>query len=209
MQMKVTAYPSAAPDVDHEHPSRLLLAMADVVQAKAFGTITIADIVRTAGVSKRSFYEHFDSKEACFLALYAATSASALRKLREALDADLPWEHQIERGLQAYFEHLAAGPGLLRALFVDIHFLGEAGAKARREVMRGLADFLMETVNGQAINSQAPLLTPTRAMAAVGAINELVLLGIEADQVAQLPDLTQASSDLVRLLTQVPLAPSA
>ncbi|MEZ5700921.1 MAG: helix-turn-helix domain-containing protein [Burkholderiaceae bacterium] len=47
--------------------------MAAVVQAS--GAITIADVVREAGVSKRSFYEHFESKEACFLALYAAASA--------------------------------------------------------------------------------------------------------------------------------------
>ena len=199
---------TTARDTCHEHPSRLLQAMAEVVQEKAYGAITIADIVRAAGVSKRSFYEHFESKEACFLALYAAASASALRILQEALDPNRPWEQQIERGLRAYFEHLAAGPGLLRALFVDIHFLGEAGAKARREVMLGLACFMEETVNGGRGSGSAPLLTPTRAVAVVGAINELVLLAIEANEVAQLPDLTEASSDLVRLLTQVPLPPA-
>jgi AcrR family transcriptional regulator len=205
--MNETASSTAASETRHEHPSRLLQAMAEVVQQKAYGAITIADIVRTAGVSKRSFYEHFDSKEACFLALYTAASASALRTLSEALNPDQPWEYQIEHGLRAYFEHLAAGPGLLRALFVDIHFLGDAGAKARREVMLGLSRFMEETVNRRLDDSRAPLLTPTRAMAAVGAINELVLLAIEANEVAQLPELTQASSDLVRLLTQVPLPP--
>ena len=203
--MNENASSPAASEPRHEHPSRLLQAMAEVVQQKAYGAITIADIVRMAGVSKRSFYEHFDSKEACFLALYTAASASALRTLSEALNPDQPWEHQIETGLRAYFEHLSAGPGLLRALFVDIHFLGDAGARARREVMLGLARFMEETVNRRQDGSRAPLLTPTRAMAAVGAINELVLLAIEANEVAQLPELTQASSDLVRLLTQVPL----
>jgi AcrR family transcriptional regulator len=185
----------------------LLLAMAAVVQEKPYRAITIADIVRTAGVSKRSFYEHFASKEACFLGLYAAASASALRTLRDALDPGQPWEHQIERGLRAYFEHLAAGPGLLRALFVDIHFLGDSGARARRAVMQELADFMVETVNGR--EGSSPLLTSMRAMAAVGAINELVLLAIEADTLESLPDLTAASSDLVRLLAQVPLVAPA
>ena len=206
--MNATNPVTAAADASQEHPSRLLQAMAEVVQEKAYGAITIADIVRAAGVSKRSFYEHFESKEACFLALYAAASASALRTLREALNPEQPWEHQIEGGLRAYFEHLAAGPGLLRALFVDIHFLGEAGAKARREVILGLAGFMEETVNGSAAGHRAPLLTPMRATAAVGAINELVLLAIEGNEVAQLPRLTEASSDLVRLLTQVPLPPA-
>ncbi|MEZ5705442.1 MAG: helix-turn-helix domain-containing protein [Burkholderiaceae bacterium] len=178
--------------------------MAAVVQAS--GAITIADVVREAGVSKRSFYEHFESKEACFLALYAAASASALRTLRESLDPAQPWEHQIERGLRAYFEHLAAGPGLLRALFVDIHFLGDAGARARREVMQSLADYMLDTVNGKTAAEQPLRLSPVRAMAAVGAVNELVLLAIESNQVGQLAELTQDSSDLVRLMAQMPLA---
>ena len=38
--------------------------------------MTIADVVRVARVSKRTFYEHFADKEACFLALYAETSRS-------------------------------------------------------------------------------------------------------------------------------------
>lgn len=179
--------------------------MAEVVQEKPYGAITIADIVRAAGVSKRSFYEHFDGKEACFLALYAAASASALRTLRDSLTTGQSWEHQIEQGLRAYLGHLAAGPGLLRALFVDIHFLGAAGAQARRAVMQSMASFLLETVNDP-VSTRAPWMTPTRAMAAVGAINELVLMAIESDQVAALSDLTPAASDIVRLLTQVPLA---
>ena len=190
----------------HEHRSRLLQGMAEAVQTKAYVAITISDVVSAAGVSKRSFYEHFESKEACFLALYAAASASALRTLQEALESDRPWDQQIEQGLGAYFEHLAAGGGLLRALFIDIHFLGDAGAAARRAVMQALADFVLETVNGPVSNQ--PVLTPTLAMAVVGAINELILLAIEANQVEQLPNLTQASSDLVRLLTQVPLVSS-
>jgi AcrR family transcriptional regulator len=207
--MNEIAKPSEPQLAPNEHMSRLLQGMAEVVQEKAYGAITIADIVRAAGVSKRSFYEHFASKEACFLALYAAASASALRTLRDSLAPDQPWENQIERGLNAYLEHLAAGPGLLRALFIDIHFLGDAGALARREVMQGLVNFMLETVNGPQGTTRAPLLSHTLAIAAVGGINELVLLAIEANRVAELTNLTQACSDLVRLLTQVSLAQTA
>src|SRR3990167_1507133 len=56
----------------HEHRSRLLQAMAGVSASKGVAAATIADIVREAGVSKRTFYEHFDRKDACFLALPAA-----------------------------------------------------------------------------------------------------------------------------------------
>lgn len=194
--------------LEHEHRTRLLQAMATVAADKGLALTTIADIVRAAGVSKRTFYEHFDSKEACFLALYRAASASALRTLREALKTDRPWQTQIEQALDAYFEHLAAGPGLVRVLFVDIHHLGPEGLRARREVMQQLADFMVSTVNGAALPSATPLraISPAMAMAAVGAINELVLQAIEQGNAAQLKNLSLGAGEIVRVLTHADLA---
>lgn len=188
--------------VQHEHRVRLLQALASAAADKGFAATTIADIVREAGVSKRTFYEHFNSKEACFLALYRAVSASALRTLSEALQPDRPWLSQVETALGAYFAHLSAGPRLLRALFVEVHHLGEAGAAVRREVMQQLADFMLQTVNRPDPDGvPGRTLSPTMAMAAVGGINELVLQAIERHQEADLTALTAAASEIVRALT--------
>lgn len=201
-RMNTAAAPDPIYELEHEHRTRLLQAMATVSAAKGLALTTIADIVREAGVSKRTFYEHFDSKEACFLALYRAASGSALRTLREALKPDRPWQTQIEHALQAYFEHLAAGAGLVRVLFVDIHHLGPEGLRARRDVMQQLADFMVTTVN-RAEPGAAPLraMSPAMAMAAVGGINELVLQAIEQGQAAELKKLTPCAGEIVRALT--------
>lgn len=194
-----TEIPTAA--VPKAHLTRLLQGMAVVVVEKAFADITVADIVRAAGVSKRSFYEHFDSKEACFLALYRAASNTALRTLRAAVVPSHPWQTQIEQGLHAYFSHLAAGQGLVRALFIDIHYLGEAGAFARREVMQAMADFLLDAANGQSRIGAGTVLSPALAMAAMGGINELILQAIESERLAHLAELAGPASVLVQLLT--------
>ena len=188
-----------------EHRTRLLHAMGSSAADRGFAATTIADIVREAGVSKRTFYEHFVSNEACFLALYRAVSASALRTLSDSVRPEKPWHHQIETALNAYFAHLSAGPRLLRTLFVEVHHLGEEGAVVRREVMQHLADFLLQTVNrpsGFAAPSHE--LSPTMAMAAVGGINELVLMAIERGEAEQLTRLTPAASEIVRALAHVP-----
>lgn len=188
-----------------EHRTRLLQAMGSSAADRGFAATTIADIVREAGVSKRTFYEHFVSKEACFLALYRAVSASALRTLSESVRSEKPWHHQIETALNAYFGHLSAGPRLLRTLFVEIHHLGDEGALVRREVMQHLADFLLQTVNSSSGGLVAsPALSPTMAMAAVGGINELVLMAIERGEAEQLTRLTPAASEIVRALAHVP-----
>ena len=193
----------------HEHRSRLLEGMASVSASKGFAAATIADIVREAGVSKRTFYEHFDGKESCFLALYRLTSVSALRTLREAVQPDRPWQTQVEHALDAYFAHLAAGPGLVGTLFVEIHHLGPEGLRVRREVMAQFADFVLETVNGGPGSGGVPLsqvLTPTMALAAVGGIHELVMLAIERGEVDRLQELTPSASAVVRLLTRADAA---
>lgn len=183
-----------APDI------RLLQALAEVVADKGLAAVTVADVVRVAGVSKRTFYEHFADKEGCFLTLYRLASASALNTLRAAVQPALPWQAQVETALRAYFGHLAAGPRLLRTLFVEIHHLGEAGATARREVMASLADFMLETVNRD--RSAAQALSPAMAMAAVGAITELVLQAIERNEQAELVQLVPVASAIVRRLAQ-------
>ncbi|MDP2018838.1 TetR/AcrR family transcriptional regulator [Hydrogenophaga sp.] len=191
-----------AEDVPNEHRVRLLQAMASVAAAQGLAATSIAAVVAEAGVSKRTFYEHFADKDACFLELYRAASASALRTLRESVQPERPWQDQVEHALGAYLAHLAAGPQLIRMLFVEIHHLGPDGATVRREVMQHLADYMLET-----INKRDPVLTPTMAMAAVGGIHELVLQAIERGEAAQLELLTPSASAVVRLLAGAPSAP--
>jgi AcrR family transcriptional regulator len=193
---------STTPEQMHEHRRRLLQAMGAVAEAKGFVAATIADIVREAGVSKRTFYEHFASKEDCFLALYLAVSAAALRTLKEAVAPERPWQQQLEQAMGAYLSHLSLNPGLLKTLFVDIHHLGETGNQARREVMRQLADFMVVTVRGSEPRPGSVDIDRALAMAAVGGINELVLQRIEQGQAQDLTPLTASASEVVRRLTR-------
>lgn len=193
---------STTPEQMHEHRRRLLQAMGAVAEAKGFVAATIADIVREAGVSKRTFYEHFASKEDCFLALYLAMSAAALRTLKEAVAPERPWQLQLEQAMGAYLSHLSLNPGLLKTLFVDIHHLGDTGNEARREVMRQLADFMVVTVRGNGPRPGSADIDTALAMAAVGGINELVLQRIEQGQAQDLTPLTASASEVVRRLTR-------
>lgn len=200
--MDIEAHAPQASSHHATHRGRLLTAMAEALTEQGYAAVTIADIVRLAGVSRRTFYEHFEGKQACFEALYRAASGTALRTLQEAIDPAQPWRTQLERALGGYLSHLAAGPVLLRSLFVDVHHLGHDGAVLRRETMTRLADFMCETINRspEAAACDGRPLSPELAMAAVGAINELVLMAIERDEAAQLACLTPVAVNIVRAL---------
>jgi AcrR family transcriptional regulator len=194
---------SATDDLDSsEHRSRLLEGMAHAVAAKGYAGTTIADIVREAGVSRRTFYEHFDGKAECLVALYEAASHNALKVLRASLDRAQPWDTQVEQALAAYLGSLASNPVLMRTLYVEILGLGPAGLASRRRVNDEIAGFMLAVVNGGP--SRKHPLSPQMAMAVVGGINELVLDCIERDRVQRLVDLVGPASQLVRAVTGHP-----
>jgi AcrR family transcriptional regulator len=180
---------------DHRHRGRLLEGMAHAVAAKGYAETTIADIVREASVSRRTFYEHFSTKAECLIALYEAASRNALHVLKGAIDPAHDWEQQVERALGAYLACMASSPVLMRTLFVEILGLGPEGLAARRRVNQEIAAYMLDVVNRS--DAHAPV-TPDLAMAVVGGIHELVLQAVEDGRVTELAELTATATQLVK-----------
>jgi AcrR family transcriptional regulator len=178
-----------------EHRARLLAAMAHAVAQKGYADTTIADVVREASVSRRTFYEHFRDKAECFIALYEAASRNALQVLRDAIDPTHGWEEQVERAIGAYLQCMAANPVLMRTLFIEILGLGAEGLEARRRVNQEIADYMVGVVGQNTV-------TPQLAMAVVGGIHELVLQAIEDGKVDELPQLTETATRLLKAVTR-------
>jgi AcrR family transcriptional regulator len=183
----------------HQHRSRLLEGMAVAVAQKGYADTTIADIVREASVSRRTFYEHFATKADCLVALYEAASHNALKVLRQAIDPAHGWEQQVERAMGAYLQCMASNPVLMRTLFIEILHLGTQGLAARRRVNQEIADYMLAVVNGSRSGSRV---SPQLAMAVVGGIHELVLEAIEDGRVEELADLTETATQLVKAVTR-------
>lgn len=187
--------PSPTESAPSTHRGRLFAGMARAVAAQGFAACTIADIVREAAVSRRTFYEHFQTKADCLIAMYESASRNALRQLGAMLDPSRHWQSQVEGAMAAYLGVLADNPIVLRALFVDILSLGSAGLAARRRVNHEIAEFLLNVVNPQRDHT---IMSPTMAMAVVGGINELVLQLIEQDRIQDIHSITDTTSALIR-----------
>jgi AcrR family transcriptional regulator len=185
-----------------QHRTRLLEAIALAVGDKGYADTTIADIVRQAGVSRRTFYEHFATKAECFIALYEAANRNTLAVLRQAIDPGHEWQTQLDRALVAYLGSMAQNPALLRSLSIEILGLGAEGMAARRRVTQELCRFMLEVVNPAAGGGRKAPLTEEMALAVVGGINELVLREIERGRAGQLGQLAGPAGELVRCVTR-------
>jgi AcrR family transcriptional regulator len=155
---------------------RLLEGMADAVAEKGYARVAVADVIERARVSRRSFYEHFDNKEECFLAAYDAGVARLLTAIDESVRAVAPdWLRGAVEGTRCYLEMLAANPAFARTYLIEIFAAGRAALERRRDVHRRFAGQLL-VVHRLARPALPELPEPSEhaLLACVGAINELV-----------------------------------
>src|SRR3954451_5288435 len=89
--------------------ARLLDAMTRVVVRKGYARTTVADVVEVAGVSRRTFYEQFVDKEACFLAAYETCSTVVMNDMAEAVRAvpTAGWRARLHCALETYTQALS------------------------------------------------------------------------------------------------------
>src|SRR5829696_1537221 len=116
--------------------TRLLEAAGRAVAKKGYAATTIDDIVRGAGVSKKTFYEHFQDKLGCFLAAYEAASDELYEHVRTAQDSDAAssdWHARTHAGIRAYLRWLAAEPALARVFVVDVAAADDLVVRRLRE----------------------------------------------------------------------------
>ena len=180
-----------------EHKQRLLKAAASLLASQGYADVSVADMVRKAAVSKRTFYQHFTNKEQCCLTLFQELADSALLLMARAADPRLPLRERFDIAINGYLGHLSRGQGLARALFIDIHHMGPSGRLLRRRVIDRMATFVQETVAG----AEAPRVADRhRAVAAVGALHELVLQHIEVGDAADLSVIAPQCVDTVMAL---------
>lgn len=117
-------------EVARSQRQRLLRAMAEAVAENGYAKTSVAHVLRRAGVSRESFYEHFSGKEDCFLAAYDAAASTLL----QAMSAEPQGEdllRTLSRRLEAYLGALAAEPAVARTFLVEVYAAGDA-ALARR-----------------------------------------------------------------------------
>jgi len=185
--------------------ARLIAGMLLALCEKSFAEISVADVVRHARVSKRTFYEHFGTREACYLATYAAVSDALLTRIEEAAVLDLPVGSRLMAAAQAYLSALQEVPPLARTFFLEIQLAGPEGLAARRKVHQRFADVLRELVRkGKQAGADVRALTPDMAVASVGAINELLMVRIEQGRLDELTQLQAAVVELFEALLRKP-----
>ena len=133
-------------DADQRRARRqddLLAAALELFASAGYPNTSIEQICQAAYVGTKGFYEIFDSKEACYLALLRQVSATIEARMVEASRHVPDDESEAGRVLLAAFAHaLVDDPRVAKVTFGQAGGISLAVERQRRENRRWAADFL-------------------------------------------------------------------
>src|SRR3954466_9374531 len=79
---------------------RIMDAMAELSAEQGYEATKIADIVRRAGVARKTLYDNFNGKEEVFLGAFDSAVEEMAAAIEEACDgAGDEWDARVEAGL--------------------------------------------------------------------------------------------------------------
>ncbi|MCX2731118.1 TetR/AcrR family transcriptional regulator [Saccharopolyspora sp. NFXS83] len=174
---------------DH-HRRKLRNGMMRAVAANGYDRAKVADIVREAQVSRRTFYEHFADKQECFLDVYEAATSRLVDAINEAV-RDQPYgQHRMLTGMDVYLRAVIGDPELARVLLVEIVRVGPEGMRRRRDAYRQWAEML-------ARNFTDAEFTAAQWQSLIASVNERVLVALDDEALGDLPEIRGQILDLL------------
>lgn len=171
--------------VTESQRSRIHQAMIEVVSQRGYPETRVVDVIGVAGVSRKTFYELFDSKEDCFLAAYDVLLGNLLGEVGNAFEGNpgAPWAERTGAALEVLLAHLAAHPEEARFAIVEVLAAGPKALARRDAALRQFTGFL------EAGRSETSVELPgIISLSIAGGINELLYSEILHGAVSRLPE---------------------
>ena len=165
---------------------RIMAAVAQAAAELGYAEMSVEAIVARAGVSRRTFYEHFKNKEDAFLAAYDAVVRQQARHIRRAYFDETTVQERLRAGIRAYLEFTASEPDVARMCIVEVLAAGPRAMAKRSEAMRMFAEIIEDNIHELLPGCRRAALT---AETIVGGIHEVVFSRILAGRVDELPGL--------------------
>ncbi|WP_232017093.1 TetR/AcrR family transcriptional regulator [Gordonia insulae] len=159
---------------------RLLDAMATCLMNRGYRETTVADVVRVARTSRRSFYQEFRDKQACFVELLRTANDAMVAAIAEGVDRDAEWYTQIRQAVQAYVAVTEKHPEIAWSWIRELPALGESARTVQVEAMESLIEVLVPLTDSPQMRAAGirPM-THETAVIIWGGIRELAASAVE------------------------------
>jgi AcrR family transcriptional regulator/DNA-binding MarR family transcriptional regulator len=167
--------------------SRILSAAAAVVSAYGYPKMTVSRVTGRAGVSRRTFYDLFEDRDDCFLAVFEDAAARASGIVADAhASSGRTWRERTRAGLAALLAFFDEEPAVCSLLVVDALKAGPVVQRRRAEILEELAITLQEGGSRAGSARELPPMTGEGVVGAVLGVIHTRLSGGRAGRVSEL-----------------------
>jgi len=193
--------PKQADEVDggEKFRRRLLEAMADSIAEHGYAKATVAEIVGRARTSRRTFYQYFADREACYVALLTQNNAEMVRRITEAVDPLAPWHVQVRQAVDAWITAAESRPAVMLSWIRDAPGLGAQARRLQREFMEAFAVMVQSlTDSEQLLATGVRPVSWQRVIMLLGGLHELTAWTLERG--GRMSDIAEEAYDLALAL---------
>ncbi len=174
---------------------RIMDAIAGLTAEQGYDATKIGDIVRRAGVARKTLYDNFEGKEEVFLAAFDAAVDEAIRRVEEdCAKAEGGWEERVQVGLASFLRYVAEQPALARMCMIEALSATPAATERYEQAVQRFVELTKRTVP---TNDQLP---DTIEETLVGGVAWIVYQQIRRGE-------TEKAEDLLPELSEFMLAP--
>jgi AcrR family transcriptional regulator len=166
--------------------ARIITALAEETAAQGYRAVTVADIVRRAGIARNTFYENFSSKEECFLAAQDFAMSAALERVVAAAGSLEKWPLRVRAGLGAFLDYVVEEPALARTCMVEALSAGPASVRYYEESQQAFVSLFRL---GRDVSPHGADLPETLEEAIIGGVFWILYQRLTASRSEAIPDL--------------------
>jgi AcrR family transcriptional regulator len=175
---------------------RLVAGVAQALAERGYARLTVEHIIAAAGVSRTTFYEHFDNKQNAVLFAHDVVFERFLSSLLRACNSEQEWPLKVKAAIGSALAFAAADPAQARLLVLDAL---AADVEVTGRVLDSndhLASLLSAGREHSPRGAELPALTEK---AVVGAVSGIVAGRLMNDEAESLPELEPQIVELVLL----------
>ncbi len=166
---------------------RLLAAMLRATAELGYREVSVQEVLDRAGVSRPTFYEHFENKEGCFLAAFDSAAVRLRERMESAAEDGEGWRRRLRLRLEELLRFVNEDPDAAMSLIVDARAACPPALARRDELLDQFASCLDTEVRAEGDPAHAP--SAIAAAGIVGGIEALLYSRLnrgEADDVQSL-----------------------
>lgn len=190
---RLASGPGQTPErVARHQKARLEGAMVEAVARHGFAGTTLRELVALAGVSRTTFYEHFESKQDCFLATFDEIVAEVAERIGRAYREPEDFRERLVAGLSTFMELAVEEPSAARLALVESLTLGTAGVAHRERGSEAFELMIAQSFEHSPSKREVPAMT---VRAIVAGIRGVVYRRLRAGRQEELPSLVEEIVD--------------